>query len=168
MQKYKYVLFAHQTYKSDYGGTSAKTTKTLGEALNVHITLLKSHCKLKLAPSTIEDDIKMFLNIDETENKQKLPTSTIQNNRKMFLTIDDEIEKDKKEVAVINNTKPLDIDSFESSKICEKNDNKVENNKTIDTLLSQKANNKNANQFSSSDSINDQSIGSGETLKANN
>ena len=86
----------------------------------------------------------------------------------MFLTIDDEIEKDKKEVAVINNTKPLNIVTVESSKICEKNDNKVENNKTIDTLLSQKANNKNANQFSSSDSINNQSIGSGETLKTNN
>ena len=57
----------------------------------------------------------------------------------MFLTID-EGEKDKEEVVIINKKMPLNIVTVETSKIGEKNDNKVENNKSIDTPLSQKAN----------------------------
>ena len=68
MQKYKYVLFAHQTYKSDCDGTSAETIKTLDESLNVYITLLKSNCKQKLPPSAIQNDMDMFSTIDENKS----------------------------------------------------------------------------------------------------
>ena len=40
-------------YKSDYGGTSAKTTKTMGEALNVHITIQFGEGKSNFARYTL-------------------------------------------------------------------------------------------------------------------